>query len=171
VLVADHLVKVDRIGALGNRSEQTARLDLAKLLGIPDEDELCSGRLGVGDEPRQGGRIHHPSLVDQEDRFARQALLAFVLGAVELQEEACDARSWQALGSHHVRRPPGRRSCAQLDPGLRPALGCGDDCEGLAAARLADHHGDSLAARQQAADHLALVVLQGWASVNDAGRD
>jgi hypothetical protein len=55
VAVANHLVKVDRIGALGQRSEQSARLDLAKLLGIADKDELRLRTLGVGDEPRQSG--------------------------------------------------------------------------------------------------------------------
>jgi len=127
--------------------------------------------LGVGDESCQRSGVHHPRLVDQEDRFARQTLAAVVLGPVQLQEQAGDARSGQAFGSHDVRRAPGRRCGAQLDPRLRPALGCGDDGEGLTATRLADHHGDSLGARQETADHLALVGLQGRASADHARRD
>jgi hypothetical protein len=77
----------------------------------------------------------------------------------------------KALGSHHVCRPPGRRGGAQLDPGLCPSLGRGDDGEGLAGPCLADHDGNSFGTRQEAADKLALVGLQGRASVNHTRRD
>jgi len=36
VLVADHLVKVDGVAALGERAKEAARLDLAELLGVSE---------------------------------------------------------------------------------------------------------------------------------------
>ena len=144
--VADHLIEVDRLCSIRHRAEQPARLDLAELLGVAEKDELRLRALGVGDQPRQRRRVHHPRLVHEQHRSSRQSLAALVLGAVQLDQKAGDARRRQALGAHHVRRPPGRSSRAKLDPGLRPALGRGDDGEGLAGARLADHDGDPLGA-------------------------
>ncbi len=51
---------------------------------IADEDELGLCLLGVGDQPRQGRGVHHPGLVDQEDRAMRQPGHALVLGPVKL---------------------------------------------------------------------------------------
>jgi hypothetical protein len=48
VAVSDHLVKVDRLATLREGAEQPARLDLAKLLGVADQDELRLRSLGVG---------------------------------------------------------------------------------------------------------------------------
>jgi hypothetical protein len=54
---------------------------------------------------------------------------------------------------------------------LRPAFGCGDGGEALAGARLSDHHDDALATGEQAADHLALVGLQGRPGRDHPGGD
>ena len=122
VAVADHLVEVDRLAALGERAEQAAGLDLPQLLGVADQDQLRFGSLGVGDETGEGRRVDHPRLVDQQHRSLPQAIAALVLGAVELDQQAGDDRRRQALVAQHVRRAPGRRRGAQLDPRLRPAL-------------------------------------------------
>ena len=55
------------------RREQAARLDLAELLGVAEEDELGLRPLGVVDQPGEGRGVDHPRLIDQEHRALRQA--------------------------------------------------------------------------------------------------
>ena len=149
--MADHLVQVDGLGALGQGAEEAAGLDLRELLVVADQDELRLGRLGVADQAGEGGGVHHPRLVDQEDRAGGEGLVA-----------AASARSSPASrrATLVASRPSERRTLAarqvgrrdpQLDPGRRPALGGGDGGVGLAGAGLADHDDQPLAAGEQAA--------------------
>jgi AAA domain len=53
--MADHFVQVDRLAALRESAEQPARLDLAKLLRIADEDELGLRLLRLDRAEHEGG--------------------------------------------------------------------------------------------------------------------
>jgi hypothetical protein len=107
VVVADHLIEVDRLRAVCDGTEETARLDLAKLLGIADKDELRLRLLGVEDHSCQSRRVHHPGLIDEQDRASRQSLPTLVLGTIKLDQEAGDGGGGKAVRAHHVRRSPG----------------------------------------------------------------
>ena len=123
MLVADHLVQVDRVGALGQRPEQAARLDLAELLGIADQDELCLCLLGVVDQPRQVGGVDHPGLVDQQDRaVAKQASRP---PARRARARRAGWRRSSPAGPRRAGRSPPARSALPTRssiPASRPAL-------------------------------------------------
>ena len=150
--------------------EEAARLDLAELGRVADQDQLGVGLAGVVDQPRQGRRVDHPGLVDQEDRVAPQRV-ASAAPAVELGEEAGDARGVESLRAQDVGGAPGRRRHPQPDPGAGPGLGGGDGGEGLAGACLADHDDELLATAGQPLDHRPLVGLDRRAGGEDAGDD
>ena len=89
--VADHLVQHDRLAAVGDRREESARLDLAELSGIADQDQLGVGRLGVVDQAGEGCRVDHPRLVDQQHRAGLHRRPALVRLPVEVGKKPRDA--------------------------------------------------------------------------------
>jgi hypothetical protein len=94
VVVADHFMQVDGLGALRDRGEQPARLDRAKLLGVSDQDQLCSGLIGVADHSGQMLRTDHPGLIDQKDRARGQGKLA----TAEVPKKTGDGSRLKSLG-------------------------------------------------------------------------
>jgi hypothetical protein len=171
VFVANHFVEDDGISASGDRGEEPTRLDRAELLGVADQHELGLGGVGMADQARHVLRADHPGLIDHQDRSLAKAAAPVGLGEVKALEQARDSRCLKTLCSQHIRRPPGRRGDPQLIAGLSPAFGCCDRGEALAGPRLADHDDDSLASREQAADHLALVCLQGGTALDHTSSD
>ena len=116
--VADHFIEADRLGAVGERGEEAARLDLAELGGVADQDQLRLGCLGVVDQAGQVGRVDHPGLVDQQD--GARAAVADLPAARRGRARRGASRRWSPSSPSERRtfgRPPGRRRRAQLDAG------------------------------------------------------
>ena len=145
-MVADHLVEVDGIGALRDRGEQAARLDLAKLLGVADQDQLAPR------PPRRGRSVApgapSPTIPASSTRRTER-------------EESADARRGRGrrsrLATLVASSPSARRTLAARQVGAatrssKPA--CAQPSAAATVAKLlpvpglADHHDDALAARR-----------------------
>jgi hypothetical protein len=108
VVVADHFVEVDGLGALCDRREQPARLDRAKLLWVSDQDQLRSGLIGVADHSGQILRADHPGLIDQENRAGGKANLT----AIKVAKQTGNGRRLKAIAAKDVGGPPCRCRCS-----------------------------------------------------------
>jgi hypothetical protein len=83
--------ELDGAEALADGAEGAAGLDLGKLTGVADADELAVGRGGVLGEPLVLAGADHAGLVDQEHGTGREGLASLEVGEQAGGVEGADA--------------------------------------------------------------------------------
>ncbi len=142
----------DRVSVF-KRTEHTPGVDLGKLLGVADEDDLRSRRCRLVDQWREGSGADHACFVDDEHRLGVEPIV--VAAQVDL-EHRDGGRADTRTGLELVRGSGGERAADDAVAGVSPCLSRGVEAERFAGARPGDHHVDRVTRCRDVHDRLTL---------------